>query len=334
MSPLYIAWPDTVTSRNPLENRERLAAIARLVDGKLNPSGEFVHLRCPAHDDLIPSCSVWIDPRTSQVRVKCFAGCPEQAVLALLKVHGVSVDAALVATAAPNEDLTMWRAENAGYDQHIRENAGWRRAEQYFNAAAPLQPGDLGDRYLRGRGIDLDRFPAALRLHPRLWHAESQQHLPAMVAKVSAPVGTLRTAHRTWLNRETAEKASVEPVRKLCSTMRGGGAVRLFDPGGDQLLLAEGIETTLAALVLAGWSLTGWATVSALGMARLHVPWRFRRVVIGADHDRAGLDAARALARLLRAEGRQADIRPPATSGDDWNDELRRRLAQRRSRHD
>jgi hypothetical protein len=113
--------------------------------------------------------------------------------------------------------------------------------------------------------------------------------------------------------------------------MRGGGAVRLFDPGGDQLLLAEGIETTLAALVLAGWSLAGWATVGAFGMARLHVPWRFRRVVIGADHDRAGLDAARALARRLRAEGRQTAIRPPPTSGDDWNDELRRRISQRRA---
>jgi hypothetical protein len=228
-------------------------------------------------------------------------------------------------------DLAQWLAESAGYDQHIRESAGRRSAEQCFNAAASLQSDDLVDRYLRRRGIAVVAFPEALRLHPSLWHAESRQHLPAIVAKVSAPNGELRTTHRTFLDPETAEKAPVEPVRKLCSTMRGGAAVRLFDFGGDRLLVGEGIETVLAGLVLANWSLSGWATVSALGVARLHVPWRFRRVVIGADHDRAGIGAARVLAKRLRAEGRRVDIRLPANPGDDWNDELLRRLAQRRA---
>jgi hypothetical protein len=331
MSRLYIASLDTVTSGSPLQRRERLAAISRLVDGKLNPSGEFVHLRCPNHDDRIPSCSVWIDQRDGRLRAKCFAGCPEPAVLAGLKAEGMPAEAGLVPSLVEDTDLAHWLAESAGYDQHIRESAGRRSAEQCFNAAAPLQPYDLGDRYLRGRGIALVEFPETLRLHPSLWHAESHQHLPAIVAKVSAPNGELRTTHRTFLDPETAEKSPVEPVRKLCSTMRGGAAVRLFDPGGDQLLIAEGVETTLAALVLAGWSLTGWATVSALGMVRLHVPGRFRRVVIGADHDRAGIGAARVLAKRLQAEGRRVDIRLPANPGADWNDELLRWYSQRRA---
>jgi hypothetical protein len=331
MSLRHIASTDTVTSSNAFPCRERLAEIAVCVGGTLNGSREFVHLRCPNHDDHNPSCSLWIDRRDGRLRANCFAGCSEHAVLAGLKADGVSTDAAPVPSLVPDANLAQWLAESACFDRHVREEIGRRSAEQCFNVAAPLQPSDLGDRYLRGRGIVLDQFPAALRLHPRLWHAESGQHLPATVAKVSAPNGSLRTTHRTWLNPETAEKAPVEPVRKLCSTMRGGAAVRLFDPGNDQLLVAEGVETTLAALVLSGWSLAGWATVCALGMKRVHVPWRFRRVVIAADHDRAGIDAARALAMRLRAEGRRVDIRLPPNPGDDWNDELRRRLAQRRA---
>jgi hypothetical protein len=55
------------------------------VDGKLNPSGEFIRLRCPNHDDHSPSCSLWVDPRDGRVRAKCFAGCPEHDVLVGLK---------------------------------------------------------------------------------------------------------------------------------------------------------------------------------------------------------------------------------------------------------
>jgi hypothetical protein len=331
MYPQHIVSLDTVTSINALRRRQRLAEIGRQLGGTPSPDNVFLRCRCPAHVDHNPSCSLWIDPLDGQLRAKCFAGCQEHAVLAGLRVDGVPVDSITEPSLAFDEDLAHWLAESAGRDQHIREEAGRRGAEESFNIAGPLRRGDLVDRYLRGRGIELDQFPAALRLRPSLWHMESCQYLPAMVAKVSAPNGNFWTTHRTWLNSETAEKALVEPVRKLCSTMRGGGAVRLFDPGGDRLLVGEGIETTLAALVLAGWSLTGWATVSALGMARLHVPWRFRRVVIGADHDRAGLDAAITLAKRLRTEGRRVDIRPPPNSGHDWNDELRCRLAQRRA---
>jgi putative DNA primase/helicase len=328
MSLSHIVSSSPASSGCALRHKKHLAAIARQLGGALSPDNAFIRCHCPVHDDQNPSCSLWLDRHTGRVRAKCFAGCPERAVLAGLKVDDVFVDV-LDIPVFQDVDLAQWYAESAGYDQHCREEAGRRSAERCFHTAAPVQPDDLVDRYLRRRGIALGQFQDALRLHPRLWHTESWQQLPAMVAKVSAPDGSLITTHRTWLNPETEEKASVEPVRKLCSTMRRGAAVRLFDTDGDQLLVGEGIETTLAALALAGWSLTGWATVSALGMARLDVPRRFRRVVIGADHDRTGLDAARALARRLGAGGRHTDIRQAPNWGEDWNDELLRRLAGR-----
>jgi hypothetical protein len=217
----------------------------------------------------------------------------------------------------------LWQAEGTGYDEMRRAAAAYDTAERCFQAAKPIERGDLADRYLRGRGIALEHYPAALRLHPALWHRESKKAWPGLIAKVTASNGQLLTVHRTFLNQETAGKAPVDPVRKLASSMRGG-AVRLYDPGGDTLLVAEGIETALAALVLSRWSYTGWAAISTSGLVALHVPGRFCRVVIAADNDAsgAGLRAAKTLAKRLRGVGRRIDIRLPNRNGADWNDVL------------
>jgi hypothetical protein len=53
-------------------------------------------------------------------------------------------------------------------------------------------------------------------------------------------------------------------------------------------------------------------------MARLIVPAKVHLVVICADHDPAGLDAARALARRLLVEQRRVKVLTPDTPGADW----------------
>ena len=50
------------------------------------------------------------------------------------------------------------------------------------------------------------------------------------------------------------------------------------------------------------------------------VPPEVRLVVICADHDTAGLDAACALARRLLVERRRVKILTPDRSGADWAD--------------
>ena len=46
------------------------------------------------------------------------------------------------------------------------------------------------------------------------------------------------------------------------------------------------------------------------------------KVVIAADHDAPGLEAAHAGARRWRAEGRRVEVRVPDRVGDDFNDVL------------
>jgi phage/plasmid primase-like uncharacterized protein len=100
-----------------------------------------------------------------------------------------------------------------------------------------------------------------------------------------------------------------------------GGAIRLYPlEEGQPLALAEGIETALAVREATGFPV--WATIAALFMKEVIVPPEVEQVLIAADHDRAGIDAAHALARKLLKEGRRVRVAVPPEEGDDWLDVL------------
>jgi putative DNA primase/helicase len=181
------------------------------------------------------------------------------------------------------------------------------------------------DVYLRQRGIPLPvaDMPLALRYHPRLaYHHEDGQRTyhPAMIARIDDPKDQGVCIHRTYLTEE-GYKAAVPKVKKLMPAMfpgaTCGGAIRPY-PAGETLAVTEGIETALA--VRLATSLPVWSTICAGGMVQLVVPAEVHLVVIFADHDPAGLDAARSLARRLLAEQRRVKILTPETPGADWAD--------------
>src|SRR5207342_2575851 len=113
---------------------------------------------------------------------------------------------------------------------------------------------------------------------------------PAMVALVTGGVDRTPVAiHRTFLARDGGGKAPVEPQKMMLGPCRGG-AVRLADPG-DVLMVGEGIETCLAAMLASGHP--AWAALSTSGMRRLDLPRDVRDVIVLADGDYAGEAAAR-----------------------------------------
>jgi putative DNA primase/helicase len=191
--------------------------------------------------------------------------------------------------------------------------------------ALPLAAGDPVLTYLHQRGITLPLadLPATLRYHPHLpYRHESGQYTyhPAMVARVDDPSSELATLHRTYLTLDGHKAAVPTPKKMMSPAVPGatnGGAIRLY-AHGETLAVAEGIETALAVRCATG--LPVWATYSAGGMARLIVPDEVRLVVICADNDPAGLDAARFLARRRLAEQRRVKILIPDTPGADWAD--------------
>ncbi len=194
-------------------------------------------------------------------------------------------------------------AEQARRRQAARA-AERRRAEESarYRAAAIARAGEIWRqargaeksvvaRYLAGRGLRMDRlgrFPPCLRVIPdheyfRKVDGQVVRHNgPCMVAAIQAPDRRLVAVHQTWIEaRPPHGKARIlhggqaQPA-KLVRGSKKGGAIRLWTPKEfDTLVMGEGIETTLSALVAdAVPGAAYWAGVDLGNMAgrMRHVP--------------------------------------------------------------
>jgi len=204
-------------------------------------------------------------------------------------------------------------------DAISRVIAGW-------NAASPTPEDQLWaaseasghEAYLRARALTRLASSAALRFRLDCWHPEGGR-LPAMVALVQDVSGTPIAVHRTYLRRDFAGKANVEPAKASLGPV-WGGAVRLHAEA-PELVIGEGIESSASAGLLIG--VPAWAAMSAGNLAKgLQLPAAVRSVVIAADPDDEGEHAACAAALRWQAEGRTVRIARPNGSGD-FNDVLR-----------
>jgi hypothetical protein len=208
------------------------------------------------------------------------------------------------------------------------------RIEAIWAKAQPAAKDDPVARYLRDtRGLNPPCIPATIRFSPSLWHGWSSSSCPAMLAQVVDADGIALGLHRTWLTVITGNKATIDPNRAAIGAIKGG-SVRLWEVSGStDLLVAEGLETTLAAAQLAGWKYPAWAAISSSGLLALDVPRHFERVIIAADNDEAGMKAAHVLAHRLRKRGRRVAIKAPPSVGEDWNDYLLSRQRAARQEH-
>lgn len=217
----------------------------------------------------------------------------------------------LAATAERREQQRRQWADNA------------QRIAQVWAECVPLVPGDPVTLYLKRRGLGgVWPLPDVLRLHRALpyWHgADKVGTFPAMVAPLVAPDGRTVALHRTYLTRD-GQKADVSTVKKLTGAAGplAGACIPLHNPARGCIAIAEGIETALAA-----WRASAVPTVAAYCAGNL-AAWRWpagvQRLVIFADADKAGREAADTLRARAIAAGLRADIMAPSTEGADWCD--------------
>jgi hypothetical protein len=147
-----------------------------------------------------------------------------------------------------------------------------------------------------------------------------------MIALVTrGPYNVPVAVHRTYLARNGAGKAPVEPQKMMLGPCRGG-AVRLAE-ARDVLRIGEGIETCLAAMQQTGRP--AWAALSTAGLRTLDLPRSVRDVIILADGDDAGEAAAQDCALRLQREGRRVRI-DRAPTGMDFNDVVLSQLRQQK----
>lgn len=171
------------------------------------------------------------------------------------------------------------------------ENRWAGRAMQLWLQAQASIAGTPAERYLAGRGIDLQRLgrqPRALRYHPELFNREAGRPLPALVAAISLPCqsdGPARqmAIHRTWLQVHPDGRVTKAPLMDAKRTLGRypGGSIRLWRGAsgrpvcriqpGEPILLSEGIEDGLTA-ALAVPEMRVWAIVSLGNLAALWLP--------------------------------------------------------------
>ncbi len=230
---------------------------------------------------------------------------------------------------------TMTREQRADLARQVQAATAEREAQQREQWAAnaqriakvwaetvPLVPGDPVTLYLKGRGFGgVWPLPDVIRLHRGLayWHqGEMLGTFPAMVAPLVAD-GRMVALHRTWLTRD-GRKAPVPTVRKLTGAAgpMGGACIPLHQPARGCIGIAEGIETALGA-----WCASALPTVAAYSagnVAAYRWPSGVQRLVIFADHDKAGQDAAEALRGRAVAARLRCDVLTPTDPGADWCD--------------
>jgi putative DNA primase/helicase len=211
-----------------------------------------------------------------------------------------------------------------GRDDTDKAAARLRKGELALRLWRGSEPpaGTLAATYLAARGLPALATSIALRFRGDMRHPEGG-HYPAMVALVSDMSGVGVAVHRTYLRRDGTGKADVEPSRAALGPI-WGGVIRLYDhDSGKPLVVGEGIETAASAGFLMGFP--AWAAISAGNLAKgLVLPPEVRRVMIAADPDEPGRDAARDAWIRWRAEGREVQIATPDGPGD-FNDLLRMR---------
>jgi hypothetical protein len=270
--------------------------IGTALNGRRNGIGWLVRCPCPNHGkgrgDRSPSLSV-ADGDDGRLLLRCFAGCEFVDILDELKHRGL-MDAAETLPTRARFTPTIHRCAEPNPDVG---------ALTIWQATIEAQE-TVVDEYINRRGIYLR--PPMLRC--RLDHR-------SMVAAVQAPDGKVIAIQQTWLTPE-GEKVS---GKRLTTGNLGAGAVRL-GAVGKCTGLAEGVETALSAMQMAG--MTVWASLGASRLHSVELPPEVQEVHVFVDNDEPGRAAAKRTADAHTSVGRRVYLRSPPDQCGDWNDFL------------
>ena len=250
---------------------------------------------CRAHEDRKRSLS--FTPSDERGLLFCFAGCSFPNILA---AHGLKP-----------ADLLGARTDVSGLSREERV----RYARRLWESSRKVS-GTVAEKYLReARGITVP-LPHCLRFLPRLVHREFGWPFPALVAGIQDVAGEFTGVQVCYLSADGSDKAPVKVPRKTFGPARGG-AVRLA-PAANVLALAEGIETALSILQATG--IPTWATLGTSNLARVEFPDSVRTVIVAADHDPAGIKAAREAVQTFLRRGLNVRVALPPDDAADFNE--------------
>jgi putative DNA primase/helicase len=289
--------------------------------GNAHREGRDYRCRCPVHDGVSLTLA---DGAGGKLLIYCFGGCDSHDVWLALRERGL-VEGGPDTPNPEREEERPKRAAAAAKAEAdcIKLKIGWARHLYQRGEPAAGTPVEVYLRQPRGIAIAI---PPVLRFVRHCPHRNGGYY-PAMVAPIVNVVGEQTGIHKTFLKPDGSGKADLpkEERRETCGSMKGG-SVPLAPPRNSELLIGEGIESTLSAMQMFG--LPGWAALCANGIEALELSGDVRKIVIAADHDRNGTGQHAALRTHDRwvAEGRSVRILLPSNTGEDFNHVLLSRV--------
>ena len=272
---------------------------------KLQRAGREWKACCPFHQDRSPSFTIFDAGR----RFQCF-GCGAQGdVLDFVqRSHGVGLREAALMLGSGSVPVIAVPAFEALPDD--RDTAV--EALSIWQDAGPIS-GTPAETYLRRRGLIL-RLPESLRF-ARLRYGKRGPTHPCLVALVAGANDKAMGIQRTYLT-DGGGKAAVPKV-KLSLGHVLGGAIRL-SPCAAMLTVCEGIEDGLSLQQELGRGV--WVAAGASMMPAMRFPAGVNQIVIGADGDERGEDAARKAADAFTRQGKRCRIIRPNEGFKDFNE--------------
>lgn len=290
-----------------------LASLARAFGGEAYAGGRRALIPAPGHGAADRSVSLRL--AEGRVLAHSFGAADWREVLDDLRDRGwIDAENRLCrgAGSVPRSGAAeLSRAERVGV------------AGALWAAGGPIGAGTAAAQHLRRRGVAPEGLgSAALQAHvavPTSVYRDRGLRLPALLAAVRAPSGELTAVEVTYLDARGARSGLARPSRKIVGAVPGGSAVRLT-AAAPEMLVAEGVFTTLSAMIRFG--LPGWALLSTGNLRRWQAPAGVRRVLIAGDRGAEGERSAAVLRAALTSGGVAAAIALPPPGAGDWNDLL------------
>jgi putative DNA primase/helicase len=286
---------------------QTLNELAHRLNG--SPNGAWLNIRGPRHSAADRSLGIRFDPAAPDgFYIHSLAGddkgeCRAYVKSLLQKLEG---------------DLSeIWGPQ---HDSSSRIAARIKRAMALWQEGTSAT-GTPVEAYLNSRGLVGTLNNDVLRYHPACPFGKTLQ-VPAMVTLITdavtgEPIGVQRTA----INDDGSAKRFGAASKMMLGVARHG-AVRI-QPASEHLGIAEGIETALSAAQMFGTPV--WAALSKDGIGSFPVIPGVKRLTIFADHDDAGITAARKCGRRYKMSGIAGEIHVPPIFKSDWNNWLMER---------
>ncbi|MFN3856557.1 MAG: toprim domain-containing protein [Caulobacter sp.] len=291
-----------------------LHSIVRRLGGDLYDGGRRAVVPGPGHSRRDRSLSLR-ETEDGRILYYSHAGDPGLAICAHLGIE-----------ARADRKTSSFELERQKRERERRDREAKARdlafCRDIWRSTQPLA-GSWAETYLYKRGLileadDIRWAPACPRHKPRP-EGDERPPLPphgAMVALVRDERGDPMGLHCTYVTAD-GSKAFGRRSRLMFGPVRCG-AVRIGAPSDGVLAVGEGLESCGSYSTIKG--VPTWPLLTTSLMKSFRPPAGVKTLIVAADGDRPGMEAAQDLAIRCR---RICDVRiDPAPDGKDWNDVL------------